>query len=119
VVDGAMKRLARLIDPSGPPSRVTLEALSGVLAVLLSRPSGAVAGKQDIEFDRVPMVRVGGIILGEILRASGLLECTISPFGIREGAILNAARSARWQGAPSTAQEDSRYVQPAEAGGRA
>lgn len=97
VVGGAMKRVARLINGASSPAEISQDDLSGMIAYLLSRTSGAIAQERDIEFERVPMVRAGALILSEVLRAAGLLQCTVSPYGIREGAIIDLARTAAWQ----------------------
>jgi exopolyphosphatase/guanosine-5'-triphosphate,3'-diphosphate pyrophosphatase len=97
VVGGAMKRVARLVTAAPLPVTITAADLHAAVATLQHQPAGVVASSKGIEYDRVPMTRAGAIILQEILRAARLPECTISPFGIREGAILDAARTAPWQ----------------------
>ena len=114
VVGGAPRRVARLIAPSGAPVLVTRESLRAALSVLLRRPAKEVAGPKGIELDRVPMARAGGIILQQVLEAAGLDQCTISPFGIREGAVLDAARTAPWQVAVAR-EEKTSHGEPAAA----
>lgn len=98
IVGGAMRRVARLVVPSQPlPVRVATTALRQALAAIEHQPAGSIAASSDLEYDKVGMVRAGALILAEVLRSARLAECTISPYGIREGAILDAARSAPWQ----------------------
>jgi len=93
VTGGASKRLARLFA-TDPPTRLTLDVLLGGFASLLGQPAPVVAERGRIKANRVPMTRVGALILAEVLRAARLVDCIVSPYGIREGAILDAARAA-------------------------
>lgn len=105
VVGGAMKRVARVVSPRGAPVRITAGQLRAGLAYLNNQPAAVVAANRDVEADRVPMARAGGMILAELMAGMRLADCTVSPFGIREGAILDSARTARWA-TPAGRQED-------------
>jgi exopolyphosphatase/guanosine-5'-triphosphate,3'-diphosphate pyrophosphatase len=88
---GAATRTARLIHHAPPPQEVTLDQLYAASARVYSRSAEAAAAGTGIKPLRIPTVRAGIGVLTELLRVGRLQECTISPFGIREGAILTAA----------------------------
>ena len=89
---GAATRTARLIHRAPPPQEVTLDQLYAASARVYSRSAEAAASGTGIKPMRIPTVRAGIGVLTELLRVGRLQQCTISPFGIREGAILTAAR---------------------------
>src|SRR4051812_8957913 len=90
-VGGAATRSARLIHRSPPPQEVTLDQLYDASARVYSRSAEAAAAGRGIKPLRIPTVRAGVCVLAELLRVSRLQQCTVSPYGIREGAILTAA----------------------------
>jgi exopolyphosphatase/pppGpp-phosphohydrolase len=93
-VGGAATRTARLIHRSPPPHEVTLDELYSAAARVYSLSAEAAAAGTGIKPLRIPTVRAGICVLTELLRVSRLQQCTISSFGIREGAILTVARPA-------------------------
>jgi exopolyphosphatase/guanosine-5'-triphosphate,3'-diphosphate pyrophosphatase len=114
VVGGAPRRVAKVVAAGGAPLAVGRAQLRAAMAYLMKQRAADIAAAQPIERDRVPMARAGALILSQVLRIAGLEDCTISPFGIREGAILDAARTAPWQ--PNGGQERAWHGQPAKAG---
>lgn len=96
VVGGAPRRVAKVVSPGGAPTEITVAQAHAAVGFLVSQPAEAIAQQRQIELSRVPMARAGALILDELMRAAGLGVCTVSPFGIREGAIIDAARTARW-----------------------
>lgn len=96
---GASKRVARAVAGARPPARVTLEALLTCQPLLFGKTARAIGRRTGLGAASVPTTRVGALILAEVLRAARLRDCEVSPFGIREGAILAAAAGRE----PSTA----------------
>jgi exopolyphosphatase/guanosine-5'-triphosphate,3'-diphosphate pyrophosphatase len=90
---GAARRTARVCDVPGLPARVSLGQIYGALTVLWHDPKACAAPTRRVKRSHLPSTRAGAIILLDVLRAARLAECTISPFGIREGAILDTARA--------------------------
>jgi len=95
IMGGASHRVARLLCGMRPPARLALADLLGGLGGLLGQPADVLAGLSGIKPNRVTMTRVGALILADVLRAARLADCVISPHGIREGAILDAASEYR------------------------
>ena len=96
VVGGAPRRVARVVSQAGAPTDITIAQAHAAVDFLVSQPAEAIVQQRQIELTRVPMARAGALILDELMRATGLAVCTVSPYGIREGAIIDAARTARW-----------------------
>jgi exopolyphosphatase/guanosine-5'-triphosphate,3'-diphosphate pyrophosphatase len=93
VLGGAARRVARICDAPGLPARVSLGQIHGALTLLWHDPKACATPGRRVKRSHVPSTRAGAVILLEVLRAARLTECTISPFGIREGAILDTARA--------------------------
>jgi len=90
VTGGAAKRVAK-VAMGEPPVRVTRAQIEIALDRLLGSEALSIACDYDLQEDRVPLTRVGALVLHALFRLGALAECLISPYGIREGAVLAMA----------------------------
>ena len=66
--------------------------IEAALATLVSEPGDLAAQRFRLNPARARVLPAGAVILEAILDACGLDELAISPYGVREGALLAAAQ---------------------------
>jgi exopolyphosphatase/pppGpp-phosphohydrolase len=68
------------------------DALERLFGLFSARPSEEIAAEYDLKPERARLLLPATIILREILRGYNFPPLVISPYGVREGAILSMAR---------------------------
>ena len=95
-VGGSLRRLTDLLGvPLGSP--LPADWVVGATERLTAAPVADLTLRYSIPVERARVMLAGVLLAGAILRAYGDPPCTVSAYGIREGAILALARHATWK----------------------
>jgi exopolyphosphatase/pppGpp-phosphohydrolase len=105
-VGGTSDNVLKLVPGGAERRAVTAAELDEALAILAAEPAAALAGRYRLKPARAHLLPAGAAILRALLERYGAQELSVSPTGLREGAILAALRGGpAWRDAlPSLAR---------------
>ncbi len=94
-VGGTASNLAKVLPAAMADRMLTAERLAEAIALLLSEPSAVAAERYCLNPIRARTLPAGAAILEALLAASGADAIRVSDDGMREGAVIAAARAPR------------------------
>jgi exopolyphosphatase/pppGpp-phosphohydrolase len=86
-VGGTANAIARFIAPD-KPERISRDDLASVLKILQTNDLSTLATAHGIDLDRLRLFTGGAVAWDEILAWLHLDAMTVTPFGVREGALI-------------------------------
>jgi exopolyphosphatase/guanosine-5'-triphosphate,3'-diphosphate pyrophosphatase len=94
-VGGTASNLLKVTTDGIEEGRLTRDATAQAIATLTSAPAAQVTERYFINPKRGPLLVAGAVIVESLMRRYGVDAVRVSEAGIREGAILAAARAGR------------------------